>query len=229
MPKRSLKEEITTSERLAAVSFNAECLFYRLLVCADDFGRFDARPIIVRSRAMPLRDVCLTDVGQWLQELHGHDLIQIYTVHDKPYLKIQRWTERLRANASKFPNESGAYEKNVSQPSDDCPTDDGRLTAEERGARSEVRGARSGKATRGTRLSPDWQPSADELAWAKSERPDLIVSAEVENFRDYWLAKSGKDATKLDWTRTWKSWIRNAYAKKGGKIVPAGRPWDGAS
>ena len=211
MPKRCLKEEITTSERLASLSFEAEVLWYRLLVCADDFGRFDARPIIVRSRAMPLRDVCLTDVGQWLDELAEKGLVQIYTWDDKPYLKICRWTERQRANASKFPDESGCYEKNDGQPSDKRPTTDGRTVPEERGARSEERGARK----RGSRLSASWQPSADEVQWAKSERPDLDVSAEIENFRDYWLAKSGKDAVKLDWTRTWRSWIRNAFARKG--------------
>jgi len=81
-----LKEGITTSERLALVSFEAETLYCRLLVCADDFGRFDARPIIVRSRAMPLRDVCLSSVSQWTDELRAHDLIEVYEVGGKPYL-----------------------------------------------------------------------------------------------------------------------------------------------
>jgi len=29
-----------------------------------------------------------------------------------------------------------------------------------------------------------------------------------EQFRDYWLAKSGADACKADWEATWRNWVR---------------------
>ena len=58
---------------------------------------------------------------------------------------------------------------------------------------------------------------------------DLIVTAhsrglwgaqlddEVEKFRNYWVSKS-RDATKLDWSATFRNWIINAtkYAKPNG-------------
>lgn len=82
---------------------------------------------------------------------------------------------------------------------------------------------------RATRLPADWQPSADDLAWAAAERPDLDVQAETENFRDHWLAKPGKDATKLDWRLTWRKWIRSAFTKGPAKPKgSAGTPWAGA-
>ena len=68
---------------------------------------------------------------------------------------------------------------------------------------------------RGTRLPPDWSPTAEQFAWAKAERPDLDAKRETDNFYDYWLAKAGADAAKLDWNRTWKKWIRSASVRLG--------------
>jgi hypothetical protein len=65
-------------------------------------------------------------------------------------------------------------------------------------------------AKRGTRLLPDWQPTETELRWAEDARPDVDAKAEVEKFRDYWIAKTGRDASKRDWPATWRNWIRNS-------------------
>lgn len=65
---------------------------------------------------------------------------------------------------------------------------------------------------RATRLPQDWQPSPDELAWARNARPDVDPAAEAAKFRDYWHAKGGKDAAKADWSATWRNWIRNSHA-----------------
>lgn len=50
---------------------------------------------------------------------------------------------------------------------------------------------------RGTRLSPDWLPEGN------------FEQEELERFRDYWTAKAGKDAVKVDWQATWRNWLRN--------------------
>ena len=71
----------------------------------------------------------------------------------------------------------------------------------------------------GSRLPADWQPSPDELRWARDARPDLAVTAEVESFRDYWIAKPGKDGRKTDWTATWRNWIRRANAPRGHAVA----------
>ena len=68
---------------------------------------------------------------------------------------------------------------------------------------------------RGSRLPAGWQPTPDELRWARDARPDLDVTVEIERFRDYWIAKPGKDGVKLDWTATWRNWIRNARGIPG--------------
>lgn len=72
--------------------------------------------------------------------------------------------------------------------------------------------AKKEQGARATRLPQDWQPSPDELAWARNARPDVDPAAEAAKFRDYWHAKGGKDATKTDWSATWRNWIRNSHA-----------------
>lgn len=44
--------------------------------------------------------------------------------------------------------------------------------------------------------------------WARTECPDVDGKFETQQFVDYWLARSGAIAVKLDWTRTWQSWMR---------------------
>lgn len=65
---------------------------------------------------------------------------------------------------------------------------------------------------RGTRLPADWQLTDKLKAIAKQIRPewpDSHVQRIADGFRDYWLAKAGKDATKADWVATWRNWCRN--------------------
>lgn len=96
--------------------------------------------------------------------------------------------------------------------------DERQKSAQGRGQKAEGRGQqepKEQKRSRGSRLPSAWKPSNEELQWASNERPDLIVAREAEKFRDYWTAKAGKDATKLDWNATWRNWIRNAREEFG--------------
>lgn len=61
---------------------------------------------------------------------------------------------------------------------------------------------------RGSRLNPNWQPSSDELEFARQLGIDGL--SEAERFRDYWTAQAGQKAVKANWTATWRNWIRNA-------------------
>jgi hypothetical protein len=67
---------------------------------------------------------------------------------------------------------------------------------------------------RGSRLSPDWQPSAVEISYAlELGIPRSGVNIEIEKFRNYWIAKSGAGATKRDWSATWRNWTINALER----------------
>ncbi|NUS67719.1 MAG: hypothetical protein HOQ41_05155 [Ensifer adhaerens] len=62
-------------------------------------------------------------------------------------------------------------------------------------------------------FEPDWGFAAG-LGFGRAE-----AGVEFDKFRDYWRAKSGRDATKLDWAATWRNWMRNA----GGRGLRGGQ------
>lgn len=64
------------------------------------------------------------------------------------------------------------------------------------------------KSKHGSRLPDDWSP--DEQGREYARNLGLDVGRTIEDFCDYWHAKTGKDATKMDWSLTWKTWCRKA-------------------
>jgi uncharacterized protein YdaU (DUF1376 family) len=72
------------------------------------------------------------------------------------------------------------------------------------------------KAKVAVRLAEDWEPSVPDLAFAKANGLDpAAVLRESTKFKNYWLAKGGKDARKLDWSRTWQNWVLNSGGSGG--------------
>lgn len=68
---------------------------------------------------------------------------------------------------------------------------------------------------KGSRLSSDWKLPREWGGWALSQGwPEPMIREEAEKFRDYWIARTGKEATKLDWQATWRNWMRNSKARK---------------
>jgi hypothetical protein len=82
----------------------AEILFYRLIVTVDDYGRYDARPPMIKSQCFPIREaVSAKDCSSYLEELVKADLIAVYQVDGKPYLQVSKWDNKPRSTESKFP------------------------------------------------------------------------------------------------------------------------------
>lgn len=63
------------------------------------------------------------------------------------------------------------------------------------------------KAQRGCRLPENWEPRPEDCRVA--HELGLNASDVLAGFRDYWKAKAGKDAVKMDWDATWRNWLRN--------------------
>jgi uncharacterized protein YdaU (DUF1376 family) len=77
---------------------------------------------------------------------------------------------------------------------------------------------------RGARLKPDWTPSADNLVYASREGfSDAETARMVEAFRDYWTAATGQRATRLDWSATWRTWVRTERDRRPRRSGSAGR------
>lgn len=68
---------------------------------------------------------------------------------------------------------------------------------------------------RGTRISADFKARQAErdvavsLGWCEAEIDD-----ELERFRDYWLARAGKEARKVDWDRTFRNRIKDVNDRR---------------
>ena len=62
--------------------------------------------------------------------------------------------------------------------------------------------------TRATRIPDNFEVSRDMRNWAALNHPEVDLDKATLNFVDYWETKP-KNNTKLDWTRTWQTWIRN--------------------
>ena len=88
--------------------------------------------------------------------------------------------------------------------------------------------APSPKSPRGTALPADWTLPDDWKAWAVKERPDVDPITAADSFRDFWIAKPGKEGRKADWQATWRNWVRNQRAQSYRPAVPAGDIWAGA-
>lgn len=109
MPTRYLKPGIRDSDRIESLADcpDAECLYTRLLVTVDDFGRFDGRPEMIKAHCFPIRNRATADTCmQWLKRLENADLITMYVVDGKRYLQIKRWDNKPRASESKYPDQS---------------------------------------------------------------------------------------------------------------------------
>lgn len=72
--------------------------------------------------------------------------------------------------------------------------------------------------SRGSRLREDWEPSDADRAFARERGlSETEIAHQVMTFRNFWVAKSGKDAVKMRWDLTWRNWILNALNTKGGR------------
>lgn len=68
---------------------------------------------------------------------------------------------------------------------------------------------------RGSRLSETWVLPKAWGEWTLEQfdaSPDQI-RRQAQTFKDYWLAKAGKQAIKLDWFATWRNWCGSDYTK----------------
>jgi hypothetical protein len=62
---------------------------------------------------------------------------------------------------------------------------------------------------RGSRIPENFSVTSEHRRFASEHQlpdPDTLI----ENFKDYWSAKAGKDSVKVDWDATFRTWMRNA-------------------
>lgn len=80
-------------------------------------------------------------------------------------------------------------------------------------------------ATKGKRLPTDFVLPNAWGQWAQAKYPHWTpdtIRAIALKFRNFWVAKTGKDATKLDWKATWENWCMSDITQKEHPAPKAG-------
>lgn len=130
MPSRMIREGLLDSDPLRQAGELAELLFTRLMLVADDYGRFDGRVTVICRRCWPLGGPSDPDVAQRLAALVREGLIVQYEVDGKPFIYIPKFNQRLRLKtASKWPDppELGTHDAQMPVI---CPTRDSKMRPE---------------------------------------------------------------------------------------------------
>jgi hypothetical protein len=211
MPNRIIHEKALRSHTLANLSAEAERLFWRLTVVADDQGRFDAYPPTVKSDCFPtLVDKIQTKkIAAWMAEL-AQECCRFYTVDGRAYGYFLKWSEyqRVYGNKPKFP-----------QPPADCgsspqipaliltpiPTSTTTSIVIDRGEMPQPTPKGKGLIA----FPEDWKPSPEEMEpWKKH---GINPYVEFAKFKDKALEK---DRRAKDWNAAFRNWCRKAIEFK---------------
>lgn len=176
----------------------------------------------------PEEDAALTylfESGMWINHPGGMAEVRDYLDHQTPSEEMKsksdsarkaaraRWSKNAERNAERINDVQCREEERREEESNTSPNG-------EVGASSEAP-AHSKEEKRASRIKADWMPSQEIIDTLKAEYPNLDYRAEHQNFIDYWIAKPGQAALKLDWDATWRRWMRKAGKEQAEK---ASRP-----
>jgi hypothetical protein len=106
MPNRIIREGILTSERFENLTWAEEVFYRRIMSVVDDYGRYYAKPALLRAACYPLllQKVSDSDIEKWLTACVNSALVRVYPAKDgKRYLEVNDFRQQVRSNASKFP------------------------------------------------------------------------------------------------------------------------------
>jgi len=90
-------------------------------------------------------------------------------------------------------------------------------TEEERDTEKET------KTKRALRLSSDFRLPKEWVDWTFENHPKVNAQQTFDQFKDYWIAKAGPNASKLDWFSTWRNWVRRSEEKKPSGFQPVNK------
>lgn len=215
MPSRIIRESALTSRSLDLLSDGAERMFWRLTIVADDHGRFDANPQVLKAKCFPLKVDTLKSqaVTRWLSELEQARSVGLYQIEGREYGVLLNWFkyQRPRASKSKFPDPPADCGK-LPQNAAPCGQTPPYPREEIRDKGEEISEPRGG-APRKQSYPLGFEVSTEVSEWAAREGlpdPNTLLDA----FRDYHVAHASRF---LDWNAALRTWVRNAKRFGNGK------------
>jgi hypothetical protein len=73
-------------------------LFIGLFSHADDVGRIEGDPALLRSTIFPRDEISIKKMGDWLAGLEAHGFIRRYTATGEPYVEITNWSKHQKVD-----------------------------------------------------------------------------------------------------------------------------------
>ena len=176
------------------------------------------------------------------QELEDALVAAEYIVRDGLTVTVTGWAEKNASLLAAWENgHKGGRPKKNQNTTDGKPTENPTEThglpmanpsltqtkpirVDKRREEEKTEEAPSAKSPAGSALPKNWILPAQWAAWAQGERPDLDPNRVADEFRDYWIAKPGKEGRKADWEATWRNWVRNQRATTYGRPAHSAAP-----
>lgn len=212
MPNRIVRETWIDSPRIDQLDANAERFYLRLILKADDFGRFHGHHSLLRAGLFPLKDdVRNTDIARWIAACEKAGVLRCYEVDSKPYIQVNDFKQRTRLGISKFPNPpTDDGQMTVKRPSSDGQTTDNRSPYSETETETETESETLGKPKRAAVAAP---PSDSE--WLASLKANPAYH-EIDIDREHgkmtaWCGLNGKMPSR----RRFLNWLNRAERPMG--------------
>lgn len=222
---RTVKPEFWSSEQVMELSPLARLTFIGMWNFCDDAGVHPASAKTLKAEIFPSDDLTADRVAELVAEMIQHGLVEAFEHGGKTYWAVTGWTKHQRIDKPTFrhprpdttPPKASAIDDQSPKArrvlDDPSPPESNGMESKGVGTLSPPAAQPPTNDSRGSRLPTDWELPADWKDWAERERSDLDPDKVAESFKDYWLAKPGKDGRKTDWQATWRYWVRNQNAK----------------
>jgi hypothetical protein len=102
---RAIWPSIADSDPLAACSLPAQLLFERLISQADDQGRQEGDPVLVKAHCMPrIREATPRRIAGWIAELDQAGLITHYFHRGRILIQLMNWWDHQAGQRWAYPS-----------------------------------------------------------------------------------------------------------------------------
>lgn len=213
---RNIKPGFFTNDVLAECCPLARILFQGLWCHADREGRLEDRPRKLKAEILPYDDC---DIENLLDQLSSKGFVIRYQHGSSRFIQVVNFVKHqnphIKESESTIPAPclSGASTEQAENKPEQARLipDSPLLIPDSLQEQAQPEEPKSKTAT-ATRLPADWVMSEQDSDFCKTERPDLSPEVVATRFRDYWIATPGAKGRKLDWSATWRNWVRNEKA-----------------
>ena len=242
MPTRIIREGINDSRAINSLSEQSELFYRRLILIVDDYGRYEADPILLRAECFkrriddwPVERVrqCLADVGQCRAD-DGLPLVSVWHCRStgKDFLQVNNFKQRTRT-ASRYPDPPNAtLSDNVEQMTDNVtpiPDTGYRIPKANTVSRANGNGHNPTSADELRPAVSGWPADACE-EWAGAmykahPKKKNRVLAEQEAVR-VWASMRDPPAESAEIARVHRLWCRTtSWTEKQGQYCPQLAEW----